>query len=74
MKKFFSGVLASVFLGIVGYGAYSSYHWMKTSEPVVVQSRPIVVQKKRKNKKLSLQKNFGKPVGYCRIPMWMSKH
>ena len=58
MKKFFSGVLASVFLGIIGYGAYSSYHWMKTSEPVVVKSRPIVVQKKKKEQKIISPEEF----------------
>lgn len=52
MKKGLSIILGSVFLGIIGYGSYSVYHWMQTPEPIIVKPQIPIVPKKKKEQKI----------------------
>lgn len=58
MKKGLSVVLGILLLGGIGYGAYRTYHWMKTPEPVVVKPKPVIVQTKKKEQKIITPEEF----------------
>ena len=58
MKKSLSVILGTLLLGCIGYGTYSVYHWTNAQKSVVVKSKPIIVQKKKKEQKIITPEEF----------------
>ena len=58
MKKSLSVILGTLLLGCIGYGTYSVYHWTNAQKPIVVKSKPIIVQKKKKEQKIITPEEF----------------
>ncbi|MBO7258015.1 MAG: hypothetical protein J6V11_03655, partial [Alphaproteobacteria bacterium] len=58
MKKGWSVVLGTTLLGIIVYSTYSIYRWMNTPQPIIIQQKPVSVQKKKKQQKIITPEEF----------------
>lgn len=58
MKKGWSVVLGTTLLGIIVYSTYSIYRWMNTPQPIIIQPKPVSVQKKNKEQKIITPDEF----------------